>query len=200
MVAPAPRSGDAVAMVRRSFIAVTVAALVVTAGIAGTARAATGTTAWRAGTFSVNVPNLVRRSDIVLGSPNAKPEQAMPLGNGVLGATVWAAGGFTAQLNRSDTRPLRLSHGRLTIPGLAKLTGAADFSAHPDHRPPARSPVGVTCRCTQWTVGPYGPAVHGHRAARLRRRLCPKRTPELVAPLYLYDAAAVPARGQPWSG
>jgi len=177
----------------RTIVVCTVVAGLALAGIVATI-------ARRAGTFSVNVPNLVRRSDIVLGSPFTEPQQAMPLGNGVLGATVWAAGGFTAQLNRSDTRPLRLSHGRLTIPGLAKLTGAADFSAHPDHRPPARSPVGVTCRCTQWTVGPYGPAVHGHRAARLRRRLCPKRTPELVAPLYLYDAAAVPARGQPWSG
>src|SRR5690348_14582767 len=112
-------------------VLVTVATLGVV-GVVGTARAATGTTAWRAGAFSVNVPNLVRRSDVVLGSPNAKPEQAMPLGNGVLGAAVWSAGGFTAQLNRSDTQPLRLSPGWLTIPGLAKLTGAADFSAHLD--------------------------------------------------------------------
>ena len=88
----------------------------------GTARASAPTTAWRAGAFSVNVPNLVRRADVVLGAPNAKPEQAMPVGNGVLGAAVWAAGGFTAQLNRSDTQPLRWSPGWLTIPGLARLT------------------------------------------------------------------------------
>ena len=98
----------------------------------GTARASAPTTAWRAGAFSVNVPNLVRRADVVLGAPNAKPEQAMPVGNGVLGAAVWAAGGFTAQLNRSDTQPLRWSPGWLTIPGLARLTGAADFAAHLD--------------------------------------------------------------------
>ncbi|WP_158973333.1 ricin-type beta-trefoil lectin domain protein [Streptomyces griseus] len=56
----------------------------------------------------------------------------MPLGNGTLGAAVWAAGGFTAQLNRSDTFPQRKSPGWLTIPGLAALTGAPDFSAHLD--------------------------------------------------------------------
>jgi hypothetical protein len=121
---------------RRSAVYIAVACLVLT-GITGTARAdttraATATTAWRAGAFSVNVPNLVRRSDIVLGAPNTKPEQAMPLGNGVLGAAVWAAGGFTAQLNRSDTQPLRLSPGWLTIPGLSRLTSASDFTAHLD--------------------------------------------------------------------
>ena len=51
----------------------------------------------------------------------------MPIGNGNLGAAVWAANGFTAQLNRADTMPNRLSPGWLTIPGLAKITGATDF-------------------------------------------------------------------------
>jgi hypothetical protein len=51
----------------------------------------------------------------------------MPVGNGTLGAAVWAAGGFTAQLNRTDTFPDRKSPGWLTIPGLARLTGAADY-------------------------------------------------------------------------
>jgi len=121
------------AMARSRTVACTVVAGLALTGIIATgAHAATGTTAWRDGSFSVNVPNLVRRSDVVLRAPNAKPEQAMPLGNGVLGAAVWSAGGFTAQLNRSDTQPLRLSPGWLTIPGLAKLTGAADFSAHLD--------------------------------------------------------------------
>ena len=116
---------------RTVLVGIVVAGLALTS-FAGTARAATGTTAWRSGSFSVNVPNLVRRSDVVLGAPNATPEKAMPLGNGVLGAAVWAAGGFTAQLNRSDTLPLRLSPGWLTIPGLARLTGASDFAAHLD--------------------------------------------------------------------
>jgi hypothetical protein len=130
---------DAVARRRSVTICVTVCATVCVVvaslaltGIASTARAATDSTAWRAGRFSVNVANLVRRSDVVLGAPNALPAQAMPLGNGVLGAAVWAAGGFTAQLNRSDTQPLRLSPGWLTIPGLARLTGAPDFAAHLD--------------------------------------------------------------------
>src|SRR5690349_925116 len=108
------------------------AVALVLVGVVTPAHAATGTTAWHAGKLSVSVANLVRRADVVLGAPNAQPEQAMPLGNGVLGAAVWTAGGFTAQLNRSDTQPLRLSPGWLTIPGLAKLTGAADFKAHLD--------------------------------------------------------------------
>src|SRR5207248_4913246 len=117
----------------RTIVVCTVVAGLALAGIVATsAHAATATTAWRDGSFSVNVPNLVRRSDVVLGAPNARPDQAMPLGNGVLGAAVWSAGGFTAQLNRSDTQPLRLSPGWLTIPGLARLTGAADFAAHLD--------------------------------------------------------------------
>src|SRR6266568_3389664 len=112
-------------------LAVAAGALVPFGG-AAPARAATGTTAWTAGHFSTDPAGLVRRSDIVLGAPNTAQSQAMPLGNGRLGAAVWAAGGFTAQLNRSDTLPDRKSPGWLTIPGLAKLTSAADFAAHVD--------------------------------------------------------------------
>src|SRR5262249_4459652 len=38
-----------------------------------------------------------------------------------------AANGITAQLNRVDTFPQRKSPGQVTVPGLAKLTGAGDF-------------------------------------------------------------------------
>ncbi|AXC11920.1 hypothetical protein ACPOL_2604 [Acidisarcina polymorpha] len=51
----------------------------------------------------------------------------MPLGNGRLGAAIWAEEGFTAQLNRADTLPQRLSPGQIVLPGLAKLTRAADY-------------------------------------------------------------------------
>jgi hypothetical protein len=71
--------------------------------------------------------NVVARSNVALGAPNALRTQFMPLGNGTLGAAVWAEGGFTAQLNRGDTWPDRRSPGKLTIPGLARLTEAADF-------------------------------------------------------------------------
>ncbi|MEN3306229.1 MAG: alpha-L-fucosidase 2 [Micromonosporaceae bacterium] len=112
-------------------------ALVLTAGTAWAAAsphalAATGTTAWQGGRFVVDTPNLVRRSDIVLGRPNADPTQFVPLGNGTLGVAAWAAGGFTAQLNRTDTFPDRKSPGQVAIPGLARLTGAADFSGYLD--------------------------------------------------------------------
>ena len=70
---------------------------------------------------------IVSRSNIVLAHPNSATSQIMPIGNGNLGAAVWAASGFTAQLNRADTMPNRLSPGQLTIPGLSKLTGASDF-------------------------------------------------------------------------
>ncbi|WP_194921981.1 RICIN domain-containing protein [Catenulispora rubra] len=92
--------------------------------------AATGsaTTAWQGGAFHVDTPNLVREANIVLGSPNTAAAQSMPLGNGTLGAAVWAAGGFTAQLNRADTLPGRKSPGQVQIPGLSQITNAADFS------------------------------------------------------------------------
>ena len=99
---------------------------------ASPAAAAPGSTAWQSGRFVVDTPNLVRRSDIVLGRPNTDPTQFVPLGDGSLGAAVWAAGGFTAQLNRADTMPDRKSPGQLVIPGLAKLTTASDFKGYLD--------------------------------------------------------------------
>ncbi len=90
------------------------------------------TTAWQAGHFVVDAAGLVSRSDIVLARPNPLPAEAMPMGNGRLGVAVWAAEGFTAQLNRVDTLPHRDSPGQLVIPGLAALTSAKDFSARLD--------------------------------------------------------------------
>jgi hypothetical protein len=115
----------------------------VTIGVAQAAPAATApaataafpagtTTAWQNGSFSVDTPNVVRRADIVLGKPNTAPSQFVPLGNGTLGAAVWAANGFTAQLNRSDTFPDRKSPGQVLIPGLSRLTGASDFTGYLD--------------------------------------------------------------------
>jgi hypothetical protein len=91
------------------------------------AAAATATTAWQNGGFHVDTPNVVRRSDIVLGEPNTQGAQSLPLGNGSLGVAAWASNGFTAQLNRADTLPGRKSPGQVQIPGLSELTGAADF-------------------------------------------------------------------------
>jgi alpha-L-fucosidase 2 len=85
-------------------------------------------TAWRSGRFEVDVAGVLSRSDIVLGHPNAEPREAMPLGNGNLGVSVWSAGGFTAQLNRADTLPERLSPGQVVLPGLSALTGAKDYA------------------------------------------------------------------------
>jgi hypothetical protein len=92
------------------------------------AAAATVTTAWQNGSFSVNPSGVVAESDIVLGAPNTSDSQSLPLGNGSLGVAAWAANGFTAQLNRSDTMPYRLSPGQVNIPGLSAMTSASDFS------------------------------------------------------------------------
>ena len=89
-------------------------------------------TAWQNGSFRIDVPGVMHRSDIVLGRPNADPSEAMPLGNGRLGVAVWAADGLTAQLNRADTLPDRLSPGQVAIPGLSALTEAADYSGRLD--------------------------------------------------------------------
>jgi alpha-L-fucosidase 2 len=85
-------------------------------------------TAWHDGRFHVDVPGVLHRSDIFLGRPNTDASEAMPLGNGRLGVAVWAADGLTAQLNRADTLPDRLSPGQVVIPGLSVLTAAIDYS------------------------------------------------------------------------
>jgi hypothetical protein len=97
-------------------------------GPASSAPAATLSTAWHNGTFDENTSGVVSRSDIVLGKPNTVNAQSLPLGNGSLGVAAWAANGFTAQLNRSDTQPNRLSPGQVQIPALSALTSASDFT------------------------------------------------------------------------
>jgi hypothetical protein len=90
------------------------------------------TTAWQDGAFQLDAAGVVSRSDIVLGRPDVDPTASMPLGNGSLAAAAWAANGFTAQLNRSDTMPDRKSPGQVTIPGLSVISHAADFSGRLD--------------------------------------------------------------------
>jgi hypothetical protein len=105
----------------------TSAVIATVAGGTTGAAAATITTAWQNGAFVENTGGVVSRSDIVLGQPNTADTQSLPLGNGSLGVAAWAADGFTAQLNRSDTMPYRLSPGQIQIPGLAAMTSASDF-------------------------------------------------------------------------
>jgi hypothetical protein len=88
--------------------------------------------AWHDGKFQVDVPGVIGRSDIVLNKPNLESVESMPLGNGRLGVAVWSADGLTAQLNRNDTLPARLSPGRIEIPGLTRLTHARDYSGRLD--------------------------------------------------------------------
>ena len=89
---------------------------------------AESTTAWHDGKFQVDVAGVLSRSSIVLEKPNLKSTQAMPLGNGRLGVAVWSEEGLTAQLNRADTLPDRLSPGEVVIPGLSALIEATDYS------------------------------------------------------------------------
>src|SRR3954447_4031443 len=107
-------------------------ALAVAVGAGTPAQAATVTTAWQNGAFSENVGAIVSRSNVVLGKPNSSANQFLPLGNGALGVAAWAAGGFTAQLNRSDTMPDRLSPGQVNIPGLSTMTSASNFVGYLD--------------------------------------------------------------------
>ena len=92
-----------------------------------TAFAATDTTAWQNGTLVMDTAGLVQRSNIVLQKPNTQPMQSMPLGNGVLGAAAWSAGGMTVQLNRTDTFPDRKSPGQVVFSSLSSLTGASNY-------------------------------------------------------------------------
>jgi hypothetical protein len=86
------------------------------------------TTAWHDGALQTDPAGLVSRSDLVQEGPAWRAYQAMPLGNGVLGAAVWAEKGFSAQLNRVDTFPELKSAGRLVVPGLDSLMRASDYT------------------------------------------------------------------------
>ncbi len=93
---------------------------------------AADTTAWRDGRLQLDAGGVISRSDLVLDDPSWREEQAMPLGNGTLGAAVWARDGFTAQLNRNDTFPDLKSAGRLVVPGLLRLATARDYDGRLD--------------------------------------------------------------------
>jgi len=89
-------------------------------------------TAWRDGKFQVDAQGVVGRSDVILNRANLSDFDAMPLGNGRLGVAVWAQDCYTAQLNREDTWPKRLSPGQVVIPGLCKLARAGDYKGRLD--------------------------------------------------------------------
>jgi hypothetical protein len=100
--------------------------------VTNVAAAGAQTTAWKSGVFNVNVADVVAQSNIVLQAPNRTAIQAMPLGNGNVGAAIWSANGMTIQLNRNDTFPNRKSLGWVVVPGLATLTGGTNYSATDD--------------------------------------------------------------------
>lgn len=90
------------------------------------------TVAWHDGALRTDVDGVVSRSDLVLEQPSWQDFESMPLGNGHLGAAVWAEEGFTAQLNRKDTFPDLRSAGQLVIPGLFDLASAEDYTGRLD--------------------------------------------------------------------
>lgn len=99
---------------------------------AGEADGPAPTTAWKDGRFHIDVAGVVGGSDVVLLRPPRQRQESMPLGNGRLGVAVWAEDGYTAQLNRADTMPKRLSPAQVVIPGLSRLAGAADYRGRLD--------------------------------------------------------------------
>jgi hypothetical protein len=111
--------GTGLLVFERQVAGLVLAALVV-GGIAADAQSEART--------AVDYAGVVGRSDVVLERGNPEPNQAMPLGNGRLGVVIWSAEGVTAQLNRGDTLPEMLPVARLTLPGLATLTTAPDYS------------------------------------------------------------------------
>jgi len=124
---------------------------VILATACGWGQAAAGhTTAWNEGRFHVDAAGVLSRSEIVLGRPNLDAAEAMPLGNGKLGVAVWSADGFTAQLNRNDTLPDRLSAGQVLIPGIAALTRAADYAGRLDLYRGEFREQGGRMRVTAW--------------------------------------------------
>ena len=77
---------------------IAVATVLVTAVVGGepAASAATDTTAWQNGAFSVNAGGVVSRSDVFLGQPNTAAAQSLPLGNGSLGVAAFPSPGSMA--------------------------------------------------------------------------------------------------------
>jgi len=61
------------------------------------------------------VAEVVAPSDIAIDQPNILPSQAMGLGNGRIGAALWAANGLTVQLNRKVFRINTLSPNGHTL-------------------------------------------------------------------------------------
>lgn len=119
-------------MIKRTILAVVIAGVISLCGFCQEKQSdayTALTSAWRDGRFHVDIPNVVGRSDIILQRPNLNRTEAMPLGNGRLGLGVWSQDGYTAQVNREDTWPHRLSPGQVSIPGLKKLVEASDYSA-----------------------------------------------------------------------
>ncbi|HEX6449438.1 MAG TPA: Ig-like domain-containing protein [Trebonia sp.] len=115
-----------------ALLAATSGMVIVGAQVSAQASTTSSTTAWGDGSFNLNSDGVVSRDDIVLGAPNINPTQSIPMGNGALGVAAWAANGFTAQLNRSDTMPSRKSPGQLNIPGLSVISHASNFSGRLD--------------------------------------------------------------------
>ncbi|MEE3921092.1 RICIN domain-containing protein [Micromonospora sp. BRA006-A] len=84
------------------------------------------TTAWQAGRFVVDTPTWYAGPPSCSTGPTPKPASPCRSATGRWAWPAWAANGFTAQLNRNDTLPDRKSPGWVAIPGLSRLTGAAD--------------------------------------------------------------------------
>lgn len=88
-------------------------------------------TAWQDGSYHIDVPGVLHRSDIFLGRPNTHASEAMPLG-----MAAWelrCAGGW---VDRAP-EPRRytagsLSPGKVVIPGLSAWTAVAENSGRLD--------------------------------------------------------------------
>ncbi|MGH9585809.1 MAG: glycosyl hydrolase family 95 catalytic domain-containing protein [Acidobacteriaceae bacterium] len=108
------------------------AGLLTLTAVAAVPASSDASTAWKNGDFHVNVADVMGRSDIVLLRPNYEAGQAIALGNGRLGIAVWSQNGLTAQLNRADTLPDRLSPGQVVLPDLARLVEAKNYKGRLD--------------------------------------------------------------------
>ena len=164
-----------------------IAAVVLIITLEAVAQQSPSSTAWKSGHFVMDTAGLVSRSDIVLAQPNPLPEEAMPLGNGRLGVAAWSAGGFTAQLNRTDTLPHRDSPGQLIIPSLAALVSAQDFKGRLDlyngtlveHGGGLTVTAYVQVSTDTFVVDVTGADPNATQTAELR--LWPPRTPQATA-------------------
>ena len=128
---------------------------------------AAATTAWQGGHFHIDVPGWSAGQTLFWNGPTSTRRKRCRWATDGWGGC-WSEDGYTAQLNREDTWPSRLSPGHVVLPGLKKLTGASDYSGRPG--PVQRRICGTRRRHDRHNLRGHRPGRDGDCCIGRRRR------------------------------